>query len=93
MIISFKDKITAQIWDGKRVKEFATDIQNRALVKMRLINQAENITDLKNPPGNNLEKLSGNLKGYYSVRVNEKYRIIFQWNAGNASNAQLIDYH
>jgi len=58
-----------------------------------MINNSINIQDLKIPPANRLEKLKGNLKGYYSIRVNEKYRIIFQWNSPNATKVKLIDYH
>ena len=81
------------IWNGTLSKKFSVKIQNVARRKMRMINNSVNIQDLKIPPANRLEKLKGKLKGYYSIRVNEKYRIIFQWQTPNATKVQLIDYH
>ena len=93
MIESFNCKETERIWNGTRSKKFPSKIQNIARRKLRMINNSINIQDLKIPPANRLEKLKGNLKGFYSIRVNEKYRIIFQWNTPNATKVKLIDYH
>jgi len=60
---------------------------------LRMLNNSQNIADLQIPPSNRLEKLKGNLKDYYSIRVNDQWRIIFKWNKGNASDVELLDYH
>ena len=93
MIRSFNCKETELILDGSRSKKFPANIQNVARRKLRMINNSINIQDLKIQPANRLEKSKGNLKGYYSIGVNEKYRIIFQWRTPNATNVKLIDYH
>ena len=93
MIQSFNCKETELIWNGSHSKKFPANIQNVARRKLRMINNSINIQDLKIPPDNRLEKLKGNLKGFYSIRVNEKYRIIFQWKTPNATNIKLVDYH
>jgi proteic killer suppression protein len=84
MIISFGDKDTELVWQGIRSKKFSLEIQNIARRKLRMINNAQNINDLRIPPANHLEKLSGNLKNYYSIRINKQFRIIFEWNNNNA---------
>ena len=61
--------------------------------KLRMINNSQDLTDLRIPPSNRLEKLSGNLKEYYSIRINNQWRIIFNWESGNASNVEIVDYH
>ena len=76
MIKSFANKETEKIWNGIKSKKFPTSIQNVSRRKLRMINNSINIADLKIPPSNRLEKLKGNLKGMYSIRVNEKYRIV-----------------
>jgi toxin HigB-1 len=93
MVVSFGDKTTQKIWDGERVKGFSTEIQEIARRKLRMLNNSSDIKDLMIPPSNRLEKLKGNLKDFYSIRVNDQFRIIFKWNNGNASNVELIDYH
>ena len=93
MIISFGSKETRKIWDGERVKSFSIEIQEVARRKLRMLNNSQNITDLHIPPSNKLEKLQGNLKDFYSIRINNQWRIIFQWNNGNASEAEIVDYH
>lgn len=70
-----------------------SEIQNVARRKLRMINNAQNITDLRIPPANHLEKLSGNLSGLYSIRINNQWRIIFNWENDNAYEVQIIDYH
>ena len=93
MILSFGDKITQKIWDGERVKGFANEIQDATRRKLRMLNNSVDIKDLTIPPSNKLEKLKGNLKHFYSIRVNDQWRVIFQWENGNAQNVKLIDYH
>ena len=93
MIVSFGDKTTQKIWDGNWVKGFSTDIQETARRKLRMLNNSFDIKDLMIPPSNKLEKLKGNRKDFYSIRVNDQWRLIFQWTNGNAFNVELIDYH
>lgn len=93
MIISFGSKETEQIWNGNRVKKLPLEIQNIARRKMRMINNSQDIMDLRIPPSNRLEKLSGNLKEFYSIRINKQWRILFLWNNGNASDVKIVDYH
>jgi len=93
MIVSFGDKTTQKIWNGEWVKGFSTDIQEIARRKLRMLNNSFDIKDLMIPPSNRLEKLKGNLKDFYSIRVNNQWRIIFKWENGNAVNVKLIDYH
>lgn len=93
MIVSFGDKTTQKIWEGERVKGFSTDIQETARRKLRMLNNSFDIKDLMIPPSNKLEKLKGNRKDFYSIRVNNQWRLIFQWTNGNAFNVELIDYH
>jgi proteic killer suppression protein len=93
MIVSFGDKTTQKILDGEWVKGFSTDTQEIARRKLRMLNNSFDIKDLMIPPSNRLEKLKGNLKDFYSIRVNNQWRIIFKWENGNAVNVELIDYH
>jgi len=93
VIKSFNCKETEKIWNGNRSKKFPIQIQNVARRKLRMINNSININDLRIPPANRLEKLKGDLKGYHSIRINEKYRIIFKWRANHAYELQIIDYH
>ncbi len=93
MIISFGNSETEKVWNGKRVKKLPLEIQNIGRRKLRMLNNSIDIADLRIPPANRLEKLSGKLKNFYSIRINEQWRIIFQWNAGNASEVEIIDYH
>jgi len=93
MITSFGSKETEKIWNGILVKKIPIEIQNVGRRKLRMLNNSQDITDLRIPPSNRLEKLSGNLKDFYSIRVNKQWRIIFKWNNGNASEVEIIDYH
>lgn len=93
MITSFGDKDTGKIWGGERVKNMATDLQETARRKLRMLNNSQNLADLQVPPSNRLEKLKGNLKDFYSIRINSQWRIIFKWDGGNASEVEIIDYH
>ena len=93
MIISFGSKETKKIWEGEKVKGYSTDLQEVIRRKLRMLNNSQTTIDLQIPPSNRLEKLKGNLKDYYSIRVNDQWRIIFKWNNGNASDVEIIDYH
>jgi len=93
MITSFGNKDTETIWEGERVKKLSKEIQEMARRKLRMLSNAQDIADLRIPPANRLEKLAGNLKGFYSIRINDQWRIIFKWAAGNATEVEIIDYH
>ena len=93
MLNSFGNKETKNIWQGERVKGLPVDIQEIARRKLRMIHNSQNLKDLMIPPSNRLEKLKGNLKDYYSIRINDKWRIIFKWNNSNADQVEIIDYH
>ena len=93
MIVSFRSKETELIWNGNRVKKMPIEIQKIGRRKLRMLNNSQNIADLRIPPSNRLEKLSGNLSDFYSIRINNQWRIIFEWNSGNASDVEIVDYH
>lgn len=93
MIISFGNSETEQVWLGNRVKKLPIEIQNVGRRKLRMLNNSVNIADLRIPPANRLEKLSGKLNDFYSIRINDQWRIVFKWNAGNAFEVEIIDYH
>ncbi len=93
MLISFGDKETKQIWEGERVKSLPIEIQQIVRRKLRMINSSHDLKDLRIPPSNRLEKLKGDLKEYYSIRINDQWRIIFKWNRSNAGLVKIIDYH
>ncbi len=93
MIISFGSKETERIWNGELVKRFSQEIQQVGRRKLRMLNNSQNITDLKIPPSNKLKKLKGNLKNFYSIRINDQWRIIFKFKNGNALEVEIIDYH
>jgi proteic killer suppression protein len=93
MIVSFGSKDTEKIWSGTRIAKLPLEIQTIGRRKLRMINNSQNIQDLTIPPSNKLEKLKGQLKDYYSVRINDQWRIIFKWDNGNASEVEIIDYH
>ena len=93
MIISFGSKETRKIWEGERVKGFSTELQEIARRKLRMLNNSQTTVDLQIPPSNRLEKLKGNLKNYYSLRINDQWRVIFKWDNGNALDVEIVDYH
>jgi len=93
MIVSFGDKDTQKIWEGVRVKSLSIEIQEIGRRKLRMLNNSVDVNDLMIPPSNRLEKLKGNLKNYYSIRINNQWRVIFKWNNGNASEVSIINYH
>ena len=93
MIESFADEETALIWSGRRSRKLPFDMQATALRKLRLLNQARALSDLRVPPGNRLEALKSRRKGQYSIRVNDQWRICFVWREGSAAHVQIVDYH
>jgi proteic killer suppression protein len=93
MIISFGNKDTKKIWEGERIKGLSTELQETSRRKLRMLNNSQDLNDLMIPPSNRLEKLKGNLKEFYSIRINNQWRIIFKWNNGNATEVEIVDYH
>jgi len=93
VIKTFKDAETQKIYQRERSRKLPADIQQVALRKLRMINNAININDLRGPPANRLEKLSGNRAGQYSIRINDQWRICFDWRGSNAFNVEIADYH
>jgi proteic killer suppression protein len=93
MIVSFRDPITETIWAGRRSRRLPPDIQAVALRKLRLINNARTLEDLRVPPGNRLEVLVGDRRGQHSIRINDQWRICFVWREGHAYEVEIVDYH
>jgi toxin HigB-1 len=93
MIQSFADPEAELIWSGQRSRKLPADIQNVALRKLRLLNQARVIGDLRVPPGNRLEALKADRLGQYSIRINDQWRICFIWDEGGPKHVEIIDYH
>jgi proteic killer suppression protein len=93
MIQGFADDETLLIWSGRRSRRLPFDMQAIALRKLRLLNQARALSDLRVPPGNRLEALKGDRTGQYSIRVNDQWRICFVWREGGPANVQIADYH
>ncbi len=93
MIKTFRDKSTAAIFVGRRVKTLPPEIQQRAREKLTMLHQAINMNDLRIPPANRLEALSGDRQGQHSIRINRQWRICFVWNGGDIENVEITDYH
>ncbi len=93
MIVSFRDTETARIWRGERSRRLPSDIQNVTLRKLRLLNNAQDLNDLRVPPGNRLEALHADRAGQHSIRINDQWRICFVWTAGGPDNVEIVDYH
>lgn len=93
MIKSFKCKETEKIFHRIYLKKFSKDINELSLRKLRMINRALLINDLKVPPGNKLEKLKGHRTGQYDIRINDQFRICFNWSGQDAFNVEIVDYH
>lgn len=93
MIQSFSDSEAELIWAGRRSRKLPADIQPVALRKLRLLNAARVVGDLKVPPGNRLEVLRGNRLGQWSIRINDQWRICFVWEEGGPRNVEIVDYH
>ena len=93
MITSFADRRTRDLFGRERVKRLSEEIQRVALRKLLILDAAARIEDLRVPPGNRLEALQGDLRGFHSIRVNDQWRIVFRWSDGNASEVRVVDYH
>ncbi|HEX6377195.1 MAG TPA: type II toxin-antitoxin system RelE/ParE family toxin [Allosphingosinicella sp.] len=93
MIRSFADPETERIWNGERSRKLPDDIQDRALIRLRMLNQAETLDDLRNPPGNRFHALKGDRAGQHSISINKQWRICFVWRDGGADGVEITDYH
>ena len=93
MIKSFKDSETEKIFARQRSRRLPSDIQQVALRKLRMLNNAATLDDLRVPPANRLEKLSGERAGQFSIRINDQWRICFEWRDGDAYNVEIANYH
>lgn len=93
MIGGFADRETERIWNGRRSRRVPLDIQVVALRKLRMMNQARALSDLRVPPGNRLEALVGDRAGQYSIRVNRQWRVCFTWRDGGPDDVEIVDYH
>jgi toxin HigB-1 len=93
MIRSFRDRETEKVWEGQLSRKLPRSIQNRALMKLQQLNAAGDLRDLRIPVSNYLEKLSVDRSGQWSIRINDQWRICFEWSAGHADNVEICDYH
>jgi proteic killer suppression protein len=93
MIESFADEETEKIFRGQRSRRLPITIQRTARRKLLYLDDAENLQDLRSPPGNHLEQLHGDRTGHYSIRINDQWRICFQWEADKAKQVEIVDYH
>jgi toxin HigB-1 len=92
MIVSFRCRDTETLFRTEQTKRWG-QIVSVAFRKLTYLQAATNLDDLRQPPGNRLEALKGNLAGYYSIRINDQWRLVFQWRAGGAHNVAIVDYH
>ena len=93
MIKTFKDGETQKIYQRQRSQKLPSDIQQVALRKLRMINNSVSINDLRVPPANHLEKLSGDRAGQWSIRINDQWRVCFRWEGSDAYDVEIADYH
>jgi proteic killer suppression protein len=93
VIQNFKDKEAQKVFERKHSRKLPLDIQQVALRKLRILNRAETLQDLRVPPANRLERLVGDREGQYSIRVNDQWRICFVWQDGDALDVEIVDYH
>ncbi|MBN1768976.1 MAG: type II toxin-antitoxin system RelE/ParE family toxin [Prolixibacteraceae bacterium] len=91
MIISLGSRETEKIWNGERIKKIPIEVQQIGRRKLRMLNNSQNLSDLRIPPSNELEKLQGS--DFYSIRINIQWRIVFQWIDNNAHDVKILDYH
>ena len=91
MIASFGSKETEKIWNGEQIRKFPIEIQNIGRRKLRMLNNSQNIDDLRIPPSNRLEKLKGT--EFYSIRINDQWRIVFRWENNQSYDVEIMDYH
>ena len=93
MILSFTDKETERIWNGEISRRLPIEVQSIARRKLRMINNARRLDDIRVPPANRLEALKGDMKGQHSIRVNDQWRICFRWSSAGVTDVQIVDYH
>lgn len=93
MIRSFADKATQRVWREEYVRALDRSLQRAVLRKLELLHAAADVEDLRIPPGNQLERLTGDRRGQYSIRVNAQWRLCFTWHEGGADDVELVDYH
>lgn len=93
MIRSFADKEAERIWNGTPSRRLPGDIQRVARRKLRMLNAAAALEDLRIPPANRLEALKGDRKGQHSIRINDQWRICFRWHDGDVHDVEIVDYH
>ena len=93
MIESFSDREAEKVFLRQRPRRFSGTTARSALKKLLLLDAADSIQDLRSPPGNRLERLTENRKGQYSIRINDQWRLCFEWNACRATNVEIVDYH
>ena len=93
MIVSFGNKETEKVWEGEFTKRLPPEIQTAGRRKLRMLNNSQDINDLRIPPSNHLERLKGEFRDFHSIRINDQWRIVFKWNAGNAEEVAIVDYH
>jgi proteic killer suppression protein len=93
VIKSFRDRDTEAVFERQPVPGLPVDIGRRALRKLLILDAAEELVDLLTPPGNRLEKLTGNRAGLHSIRINDQWRICFRWREGHAYEVEIVDYH
>lgn len=93
MILSFACKETEGLWEGKASRKLPHDVQDRAFRKLRQLNAARSLEDLREPPSNHLEILKGNRKGQMSIRINKQWRVCFVWEGSDATYVEIVDYH
>lgn len=93
MIKTFADKETEKLFQRQKPRSLPVDIQRKARIKLEILDAAEKIDDLKVPPGNRLEKLSGKREGQYSIRINQQWRICFRWKNSDCYDVEIVDYH
>ncbi len=93
MIKSFRDRDAERLFERHPVRRFGADVQRVALRKLRMLDAADSLDDLRVPPGNRLERLRGDRQGQHSIRINDKWRICFRWRGGDAHDVEIADYH
>jgi proteic killer suppression protein len=93
MIKGFRDRAAERIWSGEGVRRLPPDVQKVARRKLRMLNNALSLDDLRIPPANRLESLRGDRAGQYSIRINRQWRVCFVWRNGNADDVEIVDYH
>jgi toxin HigB-1 len=93
VILSFADSVTEKVWDRIPVKKYGAELQRSALRKMLVLDAAEQLQDLRVPPGNRLELLSGDRAGQHSIRINNQWRMCFRWTDAGPAEVEIVDYH